>query len=192
MLSLEKAKRLSRKIWKPVKPRHKIKKVEEYPYLIFVKPSVIRLDLKNSLKILSLNEKSLIGYRSSIMLARKIEEKTIHKLYEWLSNKPETNQVLKLLEETYLELAGHYGEPINVGGEHIWGSPGLFEYLNRKLVSKDYRPLSWEEFKGLLKGFNSPDYYGKIYVSWILSPKGLEVEPKSISFYFPVYLRKTK
>ena len=64
--------------------------------------------------------------------------------------------------EEYLRLSGGYGFPVHTS-PRVWGfGDGLFECLNRRLVREGYEPLSWEEFRELLRLFDEPRYYGRI------------------------------
>ena len=90
--------------------------------------------------------------------------------------------ILRVLEESYLELAGRYGEPVLAGNRDVWGWEGLFERVNKKLTSMGIRELTWEEFTELLKSFDKPKYYGKVYVTFVISPRG-KIEPHDIAIY---------
>ncbi len=81
-------------------------------------------------------------------------------------------ELLRLIEETYLELSAKkgwnpincryfsykygvcYGAPILLGNRRAWKrepTEGLFDVLNRKLRRMGYRPLSWGEFRELMR-----------------------------------------
>ena len=100
------------------------------------------------------------------------------------------NELLRLLEKIYVELSlkqnpTRYGYPIHIGGKHIWGREGLFEELNKRLE----KPISWEEFKQFLERIRKePKYFGRIYITFILSPKGT-IEPHDIIFYKPISIK---
>jgi len=120
---------------------------------------------------------------------------------------PDTSTVLSLLEEVYLELSARYGwkpvncffysskfnvcygAPIPLGNKDVWGKEGLFEELNKKLLNKRYRPLTWEYLRQLIKSIESP---GVIYVSWFSSPYTRQIEPHDIIIWKPVFLQETE
>ncbi len=101
---------------------------------------------------------------------------------------PPRELLYRLIEEVYLRLGGRYGEPVLVGNIEIWGFRGIFEDLNKELEKLGYRPLSWSEFVDLVKELDSSRYYGKIYVTFLASPKGT-VEPHNIIIYRPTFLQ---
>ena len=118
-------------------------------------------------------------------------------------------ELLRLLEETYLELSARlgwrilncyhfshrygvcYGAPIFLGNSReVWKrSPvreGLFDVLNKKLKTMGYKPLKWEEFRELMKRI---ERQGVIWVNWFIAPNG-QVEPHDITIMEPVFLKE--
>jgi hypothetical protein len=116
-------------------------------------------------------------------------------------------ELLKLLEETYLELSARlgwnpincryfsyryntcYGAPIFLGNwKEVWKRErvdGLFDVLNRKLKAMGYEPLSWEQFRGLMRRI---ERQGVIWVNLFIAPNG-KVEPHDITIMKPTFLR---
>ena len=74
--------------------------------------------------------------------------------------------IYPLLEEVYLEMAGSYGSPVLAG--------------DRK---------TWDEFVELLRKLDAPKYWGKVYVTFVISPRG-KVEPHDITFFSPTFVRR--
>jgi len=97
--------------------------------------------------------------------------------------------IYPLLEEVYLEMAGSYGSPVLAGNRKIWGFEGIFERLNEKLRRLRKRTLSWDEFVELLRKLDAPKYWGKVYVTFVISPRG-KVEPHDITFFSPTFVRR--
>jgi hypothetical protein len=118
-----------------------------------------------------------------------------------VTNAPDTSMVLSLLEETYLELSAKfgwrpvncyhysvrysvcYGAPIPLGNKEVWGREGLFEELNKKLLERGYRPITWEELKALIKLIERP---GRIWANWFSSPRTRQVEPHDLTIMKPL------
>jgi hypothetical protein len=112
-------------------------------------------------------------------------------------------ELLRLLEETYLEISAKkgwnpincyhystkfnvcYGAPIFLGNRRVWREEGLFEELNRKLKAVGYKPLTWEEFRELMRRI---ERQGVIWVNWFIAPNG-QVEPHDITIMKPTFLR---
>lgn len=93
--------------------------------------------------------------------------------------------LLSLLERVYLRKAGRYGVPV-VTSPRVWGiSNGIYEELNKELRKQGLKPLSWEEFRELMKYFDRPEYCGIVYVSWGAPMKRTkhDVEPLTIAIY---------
>ncbi len=118
------------------------------------------------------------------MHRRTASEEAKKQLAEMLMNVPEPQTILELIEDVYLRLAGRYGEPVIVGNVEIWGFKGIFEELNSELMRRGYRALTWQEFVEYLHELEK--YYAKVYVSFIVSPKGT-IEPHDITFFEPVF-----
>ena len=112
-------------------------------------------------------------------------------------------ELLRLLEEAYLELSARlgwrilncyhystkfnvcYGAPIFLGNRRVWREEGLFEELNRKLKAMGYKRITWEEFRELMRRV---ERQGVIWVNWFIAPNG-EVEPHDITIMKPTFLR---
>jgi hypothetical protein len=111
-------------------------------------------------------------------------------------------ELLRLLEETYLELSAKlgwriancyhysfkhnvcYGAPIALGNRRVWRKEGLFEELNRKLRRLGYRPVTWNYFRDLMRRI---ERQGVIWVNWFIAPNG-QVEPHDITIMKPTFL----
>jgi hypothetical protein len=111
------------------------------------------------------------------------------------------SELLQLLEEVYLELSAKlgwnpvncyhysekhgvcYGAPIPLGNRKVWGKEGLFEELNKKLVEKRCRTITWEQLKQLIKEITVP---GAIWASWFSSIYTKQVEPHDITIMKPI------
>ena len=76
-----------------------------------------------------------------------------------------------------------YGAPIPLGNKEVWGREGLFEELNRKLVERGYRPITWKYLKELIKSIEKP---GRIWANWFSSPRTRQVEPHDITIMKPI------
>jgi hypothetical protein len=114
---------------------------------------------------------------------------------------PDTQVLLSLLEDVYLELSKRlgwnpvncyhfsakynvcYGAPIPLGNKRVWGREGLFEELNRRLIEKGFRPITWEELKQLIREITRP---GVIWASWFSSVYTRQVEPHDITIMMPL------
>ncbi len=197
-LGKERALRLSRIIWKPHKRSRGRGIIEYYPYLILLYPNVIPIELNELLKILGISKRKLtVGYRLSLQRAKRVKSNAYDVLSSKLVGIPEAEVVYKIIEEAYVELCRKvgwhvmsgkdYGCPAPVGNEEIWGRKGLFELVNEKLQVRGYRGLTWNEFREYLRGLQSPEYYGRIRIDWILSPRGT-LEPVTISIFEPIFL----
>jgi hypothetical protein len=119
---------------------------------------------------------------------------------------PDISTVLSLLEEVYLELSARYGwkpvncfyysskfnvcygAPIPLGNKDVWGREGLFEELNKKLLERKYKPLTWDEFKKILREIRNP---GIVDVIEFSSRYTRQIEPHSIMFHKPVFITLT-
>jgi hypothetical protein len=115
-------------------------------------------------------------------------------------------ELLRLLEETYLELSARkgwnpinchhystkynvcYGAPIFLGNRRVWRKEGLFEELNRKLRRMGYKSLTWDYFRELMRRV---ERQGVIWVNWFMAPNG-EVEPHDITIMKPTFLREER
>jgi hypothetical protein len=111
-------------------------------------------------------------------------------------------ELLRLIEETYLELSAKhgwhpincyyystryntcYGAPIFLGNRQIWRKEGLFERLNEKLVELGYKKVTWEMFRDLMIKI---ERQGVIWVNWFIAPNG-KVEPHDITIMKPTFL----
>jgi hypothetical protein len=115
-------------------------------------------------------------------------------------------ELLRLLEETYLELSAKkgwnpincyhysfkysvcYGAPIFLGNRRVWRrepvKEGLFDVLNRKLKAMGYRPLTWEVFRELMRRI---ERQGVVWVNWLVAPNG-QVEPHDMTIMKPTFL----
>jgi hypothetical protein len=109
--------------------------------------------------------------------------------------------LLQLIEEVYLELSSKlgwnpvnchhysekhnvcYGAPIFLGNKEVWGREGLFEELNRKLVSRGLRPLTWQELKQLIRDITR---LGVVWASWFSSVRTRQVEPHDLTIVLPL------
>ena len=103
--------------------------------------------------------------------------------------KTATESILYFLEKAYLTLSNSYGLPA-VTSPKVWGpegtdARGVFEVMNEELRRSGMRPLSWEEFKQLLKTFDSPRWYGIVHVMYAMG-KTNKVEPITITIYRPL------
>jgi hypothetical protein len=114
---------------------------------------------------------------------------------------PDKQVVLSLLEDVYLEMSAKlgwnpvncyrysekyrvcYGAPIPLGNKRVWGKEGLFEELNKRLVEKGYRPITWEELKQLINEITRP---GAVWASWFSSVRTKQVEPHNITIMKPL------
>jgi hypothetical protein len=115
-------------------------------------------------------------------------------------------ELLKLLEETYLEISARhgwriincrhyslehnvcYGAPVFLGNREVWREEGLFEELNRKLKAEGYEPITWEQFRELMRRV---ERQGVIWVNWFMAPNG-EVEPHDITIMKPTFLHEER
>ena len=164
------------------------KRYESFPYILFLKSKVLSLPLKELLSILELDYSALMGYRRSLQISRKVSKKSMDKILKLIESIPSPEMLLKYINEAYLELAGNYGVPV-LTSPLVWGSDsskGLFEKLNEILVKEGYRTLTWEEFRSFLKVFDSPRYYGVVYISWGVGKKP-GIEPLTIAIYAPLF-----
>jgi hypothetical protein len=118
---------------------------------------------------------------------------------------PDTSTILSLLEEVYLELSAKlgwnpvncyhystrynvcYGAPIPLGNKEVWGREGLFEELNKRLVERGYKPITWEQLKQLIKKITKP---GVIWASWFSSVRTRQVEPHDITIMKPSFIKE--
>ena len=114
---------------------------------------------------------------------------------------PDMQTLLSLLEDVYLELSKRlgwnpvncyyysekhgvcYGAPIPLGNKAVWRREGLFEELNKRLVEKGYRPITWEELKQLIKEITRP---GEVWASWFSSVYTKQVEPHDLTIMKPL------
>jgi ABC-type glycerol-3-phosphate transport system substrate-binding protein len=108
---------------------------------------------------------------------------------------------LELLEEVYLETSSKlkwnpanchhystkhgvcYGAPIFLGNKDVWGREGLFEELNRRLIEGGFKPLTWEDFKKLIREITRP---GVVWASWFSSVRTRQVEPHDLTIMIPL------
>ncbi len=189
---------LSRVIWKPYKRSRGRGILNVYPYLLFLHPNVVPIELAELAEILGLTvRRIIIGYRQSLQKVKNVKPDAYEKLYKKLTKVPELKTLYRLLEETYIEISQNkgwhlkqgtpYGYIAAVGNKEIWGTEGLFEILNKKLERLNYRKLTWNEFREYLRSLDTPAYYGKVKVSWLLSPNG-KIEPLTISFFKPTFI----
>lgn len=194
----ERALQLSINVWEPHKRSRGRGIIEYYPYLIILYPNIIPIELNELLEILGITKKALtVGYRLSLQRAKRIKNNAYNVLSSRLIGIPEAETVYKIIEEAYVELCRKvgwhimsgkdYGCPAPVGNEEIWKRKGLFELVNEKLQVRGYRKLTWNEFREYLRGLQSPEYYGRIRIDWILSPRGT-LEPVTISIFEPIFL----
>jgi len=157
------------------------------------------------LKILGKDVRSLAGYRESIQRIRRVPEHALQELAQRGYRIPDTSTILSLLEEVYLELSAKlgwnpvncyhysikygvcYGAPIPLGNKEVWGREGLFEELNKRLLEKRYRPITWELLKQLIKEITRP---GVIWASWFSSVYTKQVEPHDISIMEPSFIKE--
>ncbi len=113
-------------------------------------------------------------------------------------------ELLRLLEETYLELSARhgwrilncyhyshrynvcYGAPIFLGNREVWRKEGLFEELNKKLAKLGYREISWGQFRELMRRI---ERQGVIWVNWLMAPNR-QVEPHDITIMKPTFLQE--
>jgi len=112
------------------------------------------------------------------------------------------NQILlQLLEDVYLELSSRlgwspvncyhfsqrhgvcYGAPVPLGNKEVWGREGLFEELNRKLVERGFKPITWEQLKQLIREITRP---GVVWSSWFSSRYTRQVEPHDLTIMIPL------
>jgi hypothetical protein len=109
--------------------------------------------------------------------------------------------LLQILEDVYLELSARlgwnpvncyhysekhrvcYGAPVPLGNKEVWGREGLFEELNKRLVEKGYRTITWEQLKQLIKEITRP---GTIWASWFSSVRTKQVEPHDLTIMKPL------
>jgi hypothetical protein len=76
-----------------------------------------------------------------------------------------------------------YGAPVPLGNKEVWGREGLFEELNKKLVEKGYRTITWEQLKQLIKEITRP---GAVWASWFSSIYTRQVEPHDLTIMKPL------
>jgi hypothetical protein len=114
---------------------------------------------------------------------------------------PDVSVILPLLEDVYLELSAKlgwnpvncyhysvkhnvcYGAPIPLGNKEVWGREGLFEELNKRLIERGYKPITWEQLKQLIKQITRP---GVVWASWFSSVRTRQVEPHDITIMEPL------
>jgi hypothetical protein len=196
---IEKSEKLSRLVWEPYKKRQGI--AESYPYIVFLNSAISIESIEDVLNILGKDIKVLLGYRESIQRIRKIPQKAAQELIQRIVKVPDTVTILTTLEEVYLETSAKlgwnivncyhystkyntcYGAPIFLGNKDVWGSEGLFEELNKKLVEKGFKPITWEHLKQLIKSITKP---GVVWASWYLSTYTNQVEPHDITIMMPL------
>jgi hypothetical protein len=77
-----------------------------------------------------------------------------------------------------------YGAPIPLGNKEVWGREGLFEELNKKLIEKGHRPITWEELKQLIESIEKP---GRIWANWFSSPYTRRIEPHDLTIMRPIH-----
>jgi hypothetical protein len=120
---------------------------------------------------------------------------------------PSEEVLFRLIEEVYLEISARmgwrvlnchhystkynicYGAPIFLGNRRVWKrepTEGLFDVLNKKLKTMGYKPLSWEEFRELMRRV---ERQGVVWVNWFIAPNG-RVEPHDITIMKPVFLKE--
>jgi len=200
---VEKAEKLSRVIWEPYRRKQGI--AESYPYILFLDNMVNVGNIDDILKILGKDAKSLVGYRESIQRIRGVPEQRLQELIQKRYRIPDEQTILSLLEEVYLELSAKlgwnpincyhysvkygvcYGAPIPLGNKEVWGREGFFEELNKRLMEKGYRPITWEELKQLIKEITRP---GIVWASWFSSIYTKQVEPHDITIMKPLFLKE--
>jgi hypothetical protein len=200
---IERSEKLSRVIWEPYRRRQGI--AESYPYIVFLDSRVSIESINDVFKILGKDVRSLAGYRESIQRIRGVPEHALQELAQRGYRVPDTSTILSLLEEVYLELSAKlgwnpvncyhysikygvcYGAPIPLGNKEVWGREGLFEELNKRLLEKRYRPITWELLKQLIKEITRP---GVIWASWFSSVYTKQVEPHDITIMEPSFIKE--
>jgi len=118
-----------------------------------------------------------------------------------MPREPDAQALLQILEDVYLEISARlgwnpvncyyysarysvcYGAPIPLGNKRVWGKEGLFEELNKRLVEKGYKTITWEHLKQLIKSITRP---GVVWASWFSSVYTKQVEPHDITIMMPL------
>jgi len=198
---IEKSEKLSKLIWKPYRRRQGV--VELYPYILFLDSRINVENIVEILRVLGKDVKSLIGYRESIQRIREVSQQALQELIQKIAYVPDVPSILSLLEDVYLELSVKlgwnpvncyhysvkhsvcYGAPIPLGNKEVWGREGLFEELNKRLLERGYKPITWEYLKQLIKSIMRP---GVIWASWFSSPRTRQVEPHDLTIMKPILL----
>jgi hypothetical protein len=198
---IERSEKLSKLIWEPYRKRQGV--VESYPYIVFLDSRINVERIIEILKFLGKDIKSLIGYRESIHRVRGVSQQGLQELIKKVTYVPEVSLIISLLEETYLELSARlgwnpvncyyysvrhnvcYGAPIPLGNKEVWSREGLFEELNKKLLERGYKPITWEYLKQLIKSIEKP---GRVWANWFSSPRTRQVEPHDITIMKPISL----
>jgi len=196
---IERSEKLSRVVWEPYRRKQGV--TESYPYIVFLESRVSIESINNVLKMLGKDAKSLAGYRESIQRVRVISEQALQELIQRIYKVPDIATILSLFEEAYLELSTRfgwnpvncyyystkynvcYGAPIPLGNKEVWGREGLFEELNKKLVEKGFRPITWELLKQIIKSITRP---GMVWASWFSSVYTKQVEPHDVTIMKPL------
>jgi hypothetical protein len=96
---------------------------------------------------------------------------------------------LKILQEAYLELAGKYCEPVAVKADLLLlpRDKDLYTVVNEKLRKLGLRELSWEEFREILRELDEDSsLWGKMDISWFVSPKTKRLEPVVLAICKPI------
>jgi hypothetical protein len=200
---IKKCENFSRIIWESYRRRQG--RVEAYPYIVFIDSRISVENLDDVLKILGKDMKSLEGYRESVKRVRGVTEQALQELIQRITQVPDTSTILTLLEEVYLELSVKlgwnpvncyyysikynvcYGAPVPLGNKKVWNREGLFEELNRKLIEKRYRPITWDHLKELIRSITKP---GVIWASWFSSPYTKQVEPHDVTIMKPSFSKE--
>jgi len=136
-----------------------------------------------------------------------LEDLGLQELIKKVTYAPEVSLIISLLEEAYLELSARlgwnpvncyhystkhgvcYGAPIPLGNKEVWGREGLFEELNRKLVERGFKPITWQELKWLIREITRP---GVVWANWFSSPRTRQVEPHDITIMKPIQISQEK
>jgi hypothetical protein len=137
----------------------------------------------------------------------KARRKTLKDSENKVTHDPDVSLIISLLEEVYLELSRKfgwnpvncyhysikygvcYGAPIPLGNKEVWGKEGLFEELNKKLLERGCKPITWEYLKELIKSIEKP---GRIWANWFSSPRTRQIEPHDITIMKSIQINKER